>query len=47
MTKSYAQRLGLAVIAACLALGLAACGKKMQPTPPEGSSYPRQYPKPD
>ena len=29
-----------------LVLGLAACGKKRPPTPPDGSTYPRQYPKP-
>ncbi len=39
--------LGLAIIVVCLALGLAACGKKMPPQPPDGSTYPRQYPKPE
>ena len=36
-----------AVLILCLAYGLVACGKKMQLTPPDGSSYPRQYPKPE
>jgi predicted small lipoprotein YifL len=40
------KMLSLAVVVLCLAGTLAACGKKMQPTPPEGSTFPRQYPKP-
>lgn len=35
-----------ALVALTLVPGLAACGKKMAPTPPEDSKYPRQYPKP-
>ncbi len=45
--KLYAKNLGISAMALCLALGLAACGKKTQPTPPDGSTYPRQYPKPE
>jgi len=44
--KHTLKALGLAAMMLCLASGLAACGKKMQPKPPEGSTYPRQYPKP-
>ena len=39
-------KLSLTALTLCLATGLAACGKKMQPKAPDGSSYPRQYPKP-
>ena len=45
MTR-FTKRLGLTAAMLCLVAGLAACGKKMQPTPPDGSTYPRQYPKP-
>ena len=44
--KYAIKTLGLAAMTLCLVAGLAACGKKMSPTPPEGSTYPRQYPKP-
>jgi len=36
--------IGLIAVAA-LALPLAACGVKSSPQAPEGSTYPRQYPK--
>lgn len=29
-----------------LAVALASCGKKRPPTPPDGATYPRVYPKP-
>lgn len=32
------------VLIAAVALGLAACGRKGKPIPPEGSTYPRRYP---
>jgi len=39
------------ILAVCSVLavvvGLSACGKKMNPTPPEDSTYPRQYPNPE
>jgi len=41
-----AKVLGLAAAMLCLVTGLAACGKKMNPIPPDGSTYTRQYPKP-
>jgi len=40
------KSLGFACMILCMGAALAACGKKMTPTPPEGSTYPRQYPKP-
>jgi len=40
------KTLGLVAVVLCVAVGVAACGKKTQPTPPDGSTYPRQYPKP-
>ena len=44
--KNFAETLGLAAVTLCLLAGLAACGKKAEPTPPDGATYPRQYPKP-
>jgi len=44
---TLAKRTGLALMIVCMAMPLAACGKKAPPTPPEGSTYPRQYPKPE
>jgi predicted small lipoprotein YifL len=38
--------MNLVVVVVCVGLGLAACGKKMQLTPPDGATYPHQYPKP-
>jgi len=41
------NRLVLLLIAMSLALpALSACGRKGPPEPPEGSTYPRQYPNP-
>jgi predicted small lipoprotein YifL len=40
------SRHALVVIVAASALALAACGKKGAPEAPEGSIYPRTYPKP-
>lgn len=42
----FSKSIVLAVMTLCLAGNLAACGKKVAPTPPEDSRYPRQYPKP-
>jgi hypothetical protein len=42
----FAKNLGLAAATLCLVAGLAACGKKEMPRPPDGSTYPHQYPKP-
>ncbi len=36
----------VALMTLCLGASVAACGKKVAPTPPEDSRYPRQYPKP-
>ena len=44
--KRFAKNLGFAAVTLCLLAGLAACGKKAEPTPPDGATYPRQYPKP-
>ena len=38
------RRLTTLVVIAVVALGLSACGRKGKPIPPEGSTYPRQYP---
>ncbi len=38
------RRLLLIALVIGLALPLAACGKKNQPEPPPGSTYPRTYP---
>ena len=41
------RRLVLLLIALSLALpAVSACGRKGPPEPPEGSTYPRQYPDP-
>jgi predicted small lipoprotein YifL len=41
------KRLLIWMIAASLALpALSACGRKGAPEPPEGTTYPRQYPSP-
>lgn len=47
MNSIIAKRVILASMTLCLIAGLAACGKKAQPTPPDGATYPRQYPKPE
>jgi hypothetical protein len=44
--NSIIKGLGFICMILCMTGTLAACGKKMTPTPPEGSTYPRQYPKP-
>jgi hypothetical protein len=44
--KSFTQKLMLTGMVLCVGLGLAACGKKAMPVPPDGSTFPRQYPKP-
>ncbi len=44
--KHVARPVLLCMALLFLASGLAACGKKARPTPPQGSTYPRQYPKP-
>lgn len=45
--KSLTQKLILTGMAVCMAGGLAACGKKAMPVPPDGSTFPRQYPAPE
>lgn len=40
------RRTTLVSLAVILAFGLAACGKRGAPIPPEGTTYPRQYPAP-
>jgi major membrane immunogen (membrane-anchored lipoprotein) len=44
--SSFVKGLNVIVVMTCLALSLGACGKKSQVTPPDGATYPRQYPKP-
>ncbi len=45
---SFGKKLILTGMALAIATtGLAACGKKGKLTPPDGSTYPRQYPKPE
>lgn len=44
---SFAKKLVLAGLALVMVTGLAACGKKGNPVPPDGSTFPRQYPKPE
>ena len=44
---SRRTRLAVLLIAMSLALpALSACGRKGPPEPPEGSTYPRQFPNP-
>lgn len=38
------RRLMTLVVIAAMAASLSACGRKGKPIPPEGSTYPRQYP---
>jgi predicted small lipoprotein YifL len=40
------KQLVLVLLAAGLVFGLAACGKKEPLKPPQGATYPRQYPPP-
>jgi predicted small lipoprotein YifL len=44
---SLAQKLMLMGMALLIVGGLAACGKKGKLTPPDGATYPRQYPAPE
>lgn len=50
-TKPYGRLLGVALLSLPLVLGLAACGKKGSPKPPEGQeseyTYPQPYPAPE
>jgi predicted small lipoprotein YifL len=47
MRSRLCGRVVLFLIALSLALpALSACGRKGPPEPPEGSTYPRQYPDP-
>ena len=43
---SGASRRGALLAALILMTAVAACGKKGDPIPPEGATYPRQYPAP-
>lgn len=38
------RRLTTLILIAAVAVSLSACGRKGKPIPPEGSTYPRQYP---
>ncbi len=42
----FAKFLNLTVLVASLTLLAASCGKKDDVKPPEGATYPRQYPRP-
>ena len=44
--SAFAKSLGIALVAVCLAANLGGCGKKTQLVPPDGTTYPRQYPQP-
>ena len=44
---SAARGLALLLLLALLTPGLGGCGRKGPPEPPEGATYPRQYPDPD
>jgi hypothetical protein len=44
--KRFSQLLTLSLAAVALVLALESCGKKEDVKSPEGSTYPRQYPKP-
>ena len=48
MTGGIAKRIAawaeLGAVAFILVLGVSACGKKEPLKPPEGATYPRQYP---
>jgi len=41
------RRFAVVMLALAVASPLAACGRKGKPVPPEGTVYPRQYPKVD
>lgn len=38
------RTLTVLVLVAAMAVSLSACGRKGRPIPPEGSTYPRNYP---
>ena len=38
------RRLTTLIVIAVVAVSLSACGRKGKPIPPEGATYPRQYP---
>jgi hypothetical protein len=40
------KALALIAVVFTLAVSVTACGKKRPPTPPDGTTYPRVYPKP-
>jgi hypothetical protein len=46
MMKTMTRRALLIGMMAALLAPLAACGRKSLPRPPEGATYPRQYPAP-
>tara|TARA_R110000868_G_scaffold10619_1_gene51514 strand:+ start:1073 stop:1210 length:138 start_codon:yes stop_codon:yes gene_type:complete len=37
---------GCLLLLLCVAGTMSACGKKTQPIPPDGATYPQQYPRP-
>jgi hypothetical protein len=43
---SVVKHLGFGLAVLCLVFGMSACGKKSRPIPPDGATYPREYPKP-
>ena len=44
---SFAKRLLLTCMTVVVVAGMSGCGKKAQPIPPDGATYPRQYPNPE
>ena len=44
---SFTQRLLLTCMTLVVVAGMAGCGKKAQPIPPDGATYPRQHPNPE
>ena len=46
MTFARRRALALLFLVALSLPALASCGRKGQPEPPEGSTYPKQYPNP-
>jgi len=46
LTKYFlARNIALVIMSVWLTIGLSSCGKKSALMPPDGSSYPKQYPR--